>query len=102
MEAHQIHYSHMVQVGFFPGFSRRNGIRPGFVLKNEKFELIFKGVQVETPSSEYQRSIKGLFESSFCWEKVMEVILECLEYYYDEEDFQIDCQKSIKAWLSEF
>ena len=92
----------MVQVGFFTGFSRRKRTRPGFVLKNEKFELVFKGVEVETSSSEDQRSIKGPFESCYSWEKVMEMILEYLEYYYDDEDFQTDCQTSIKAWLSEF
>ena len=32
----------------------------------------------------------------------MEMALKCLEYYHDKEDFQIDCQTSIKAWLSEF
>ena len=32
----------------------------------------------------------------------MEVVLECLEFFYDEEDFQIDCQSRIREWLSEF
>jgi len=32
----------------------------------------------------------------------MELVLKCLEYYHAKEDFQIDCQTIIKAWLSEF
>ena len=38
------------------------------------------------------RFVKSQFESCYGWEKVMEIILECLDYYYDEEDFQKDCQ----------
>ena len=48
------------------------------------------------------RYVKNRFESCYGWEKVMEMILECLAYYSDEGDFQIDCQTSIKAWLSEY
>jgi len=88
--------------GFFTGLSSGNGTRPGFVVKNETFKLRFEGIQVEKLDSETQmRFVKSRFESCYCWEKVMEMILECLEYYYDEGDFQIDCQISIKAWLSE-
>ena len=32
----------------------------------------------------------------------MEVVLECLEFFYDEEYFHIDCQSRIREWLSEF
>jgi len=89
--------------GFFTGLSRENGTRPGFAVSNDKFSVRFEGIQVENLSSDIQRRfVKEKFESSYNWDQVMETILECLEYYYDEGDFQIDCQMSIKAWLSEF
>ena len=46
--------------------------------------------------------VKDRFESCYNWEPVIDIILECLEYYYDDGDFQIDLQHSVRAWLSEF
>ena len=89
--------------GFFTGLSIGRGTRPGFFMNNETFKLRFEGIQVEKLCSETQmKFVKSRFESCYNWEKVMEMILECFEYYYDEGDFQIDCQTSIKAWLSEY
>ena len=89
--------------GFFTGLSIGRGTRPGTVMNNETFKLRFEGIQVEKLCSETQmKFVKSRFESCYNWDKVMEMILECLEYYYDEGDFQIDCQTSIKAWLSEY
>ena len=79
--------------GFFTGLSRENGTRPGFAVSNDKFSVRFEGIQVENLSSDIQRRfVKEKFESSYNWDQVMETILECLEYYYYEGDFQIDCQ----------
>jgi hypothetical protein len=64
--------------------------------------LRFEGIQTEKLNPTQWRFVKDRFESSYDWEQMQEMILECLEYFYDEGDFQIDCQTSIKAWLSEF
>ena len=88
---------------FFTGLSDNKGTKPGFAMKNETFQVRFEGIQIEKLNSESQvRWVKDKFESCYDWEQIMEMILECFEYYYDEGDFQIDCQSSIKAWLSEF
>ena len=72
-------------------------------MKNETFLVRFEGIQIEKLKSESQgRFVKDKFESCYDWEQVMAMILECFEYFYDDGDFQIDCQSSIKAWLSEF
>ena len=69
---------------------------------NENFLVRFEGIQTEKLNPTQWRFVKDRFESSYDWEQMMEMILECLEYFYDDGDFQIDCQSSIKAWLSEF
>lgn len=90
------------QGGFFTGLSNRNGTKPGLAVMNETFLVRFEGIQTEKLNPTQWRFVKDRFESSYDWEQMMEMILECLEYFYDEGDFQIDCQTSIKAWLSEF
>ena len=90
------------QRGFFTGLSNRNGTKPGFAVMNETFLVRFEGIQTEKLNPTQWRFVKDRFESSYDWEQMMEMILECLEYFYDDGDFQIDCQTSIKAWLSEF
>ena len=91
------------QESFFTGLSNKKGTKPGFAMKNETFLVAFEGIQIEKLDSDSQvRFVKDKFESCYDWAQVMELILECLEYFYDEGDFQIDCQSSIKAWLSEF
>ena len=90
------------QGGFFTGLSNRNGTKPGLAVMNETFLVRFEGIQTEKLNPTQWRFVKDRFESSYDWEQMMEMILECLDYFYDEGDFQIDCQTSIKAWLSEF
>ena len=89
-----------VHDGFFTGFSSGNGTRPGFVVKNEAFKLRFEEIQVEKQlCSETQvRFVKSRFESCYGWEKVMEMILECLAYYSDEGDFQ--CQSKLSKLVT--
>merc|ERR1740123_2177397 len=92
--------------GFFTGVSSEssgNGTRPGFAVENEKFELRFMGIQFEKLCSENERRLfEHFFISCYDWKQVMELVFKCFEYYHDKEVFQIDCQTSIKAWLSEF
>ena len=87
---------------FFTGLSDRKGTRPGFQRGNENFKIKFEYVQCESQSDQTNRFVKDRFESCYNWEPVIDIILECLEYYYDDGDFQIDLQHSVRAWLSEF
>jgi len=89
------------------GVSIAEGTRPGLVVENEKFEIRFEAIQIEKLCSENKRRLYEhlLFMSGYDWTQVMEMVLKWLEYYreyYHKEDFQIDCQTSIKAWLSEY
>ena len=86
---------------FFTGLSNRLGTKPGFKISNHKYSVKFESIECENKSEDVARFLKDRFESCYNWEDVMEMILECLEFYYDEEDFQVDLQSSIKAWLSE-
>merc|ERR1740123_1288608 len=92
--------------GFFTGVSSEssgNGTRPGFSVKNETFELRFVGIQFEKLCSENERRLfEHFFISYYDWKQVMELVFKCFEHYHVKEVFQIDCQTSIKAWLSEF
>jgi len=90
------------QGSFFTGLSNRQGTKPGFTMSNHKYVVKFEAIQCENISKDTVRFVKDRFESCYDWEDVMEMILECLEYYYDEEDFQVDLQCSVKAWLSEY
>ena len=87
---------------FFTGLSDRKGTRPGFQRGNENFKIKFEYVQCESQSDQTNRFVKDRFESCYNWEPVIDIILECLEYYYDDGDFQIDLQHIVRAWLSEF
>ena len=86
---------------FFTGLSNRLGTKPGFKISNHKYAVKFESIECENKSENVAQFLKDRFESCYNWEDVMEMILECLEFYYDEEDFQVDLQSSIKAWLSE-
>ena len=91
------------QGSFFTGLSNRQGTKPGFTMSNHKYVVKFEAIQCENiPNKDTIRFVKDRFESCYDWEDVMEMILECLEYYYDEEDFQVDLQCSVRAWLSEY
>ena len=90
------------QGSFFTGLSNRQGTKPGFQMANHKYVVKFEAIQCENIPKDVVRFVKDRFESCYNCEDVMEMILECLEYYYDEEDFQVDLQCSIKAWLSEY
>jgi len=90
------------QGSFFTGLSNRQGTKPGFTMSNHKYVVKFEAIQCENIPKDTVRFVKDRFESCYDWEDVMEMILECLEYYYDEEDFQVDLQCSVKAWLSEY
>ena len=88
--------------GFFTGLSDRKGTKPGHIEQNEGYLVRFEAIQCENVPVEQSRFVKDRFESCYRWTPVMELILECLEYYYDEEDFQIDLEHTIRAFLSEF
>ena len=91
------------QGGFFTGFSKnRTGTKPGFAAENETFLVRFEGIQTEKLNPTQERFFKDRFESSYDWEQIMQMILECLEYYDEDGDYEIDCQSSIMAWLGEF
>lgn len=102
MEAVQEAAQHRQQGGFFTGLSKRKGTKPGFAIMNETFLVRFEGIQAERLNQTQWRFVKDTLESSYDWEQMMEKILECLEYFHDEEDFEIDCQSSIKEWLGKF
>jgi len=89
--------------GFFTGLSNKHGTRPGFKLVNEDFILKFESIQCEDLETEEQRRfVIDRFQSCYRWNDIMELILECLEYYYDAEDFEIDLQHCVSAFLSEY
>ena len=89
--------------GFFTGPSDKKGTMPGFAMNNETFLVRFEEIQIEKLNSESQvQHLKDKLESCYDWEQIMEVVLECLEFFYDEEYFHIDCQSRIREWLSEF
>jgi len=46
--------------------------------------------------------VKRKFESSYDWTAVAELVLACLEGYYDDYDFLDDVNIELKEWLSEF
>ena len=88
--------------GFFTGLSDRKGTKPGKIEENEAYLVRFEAIQCENVPVEQSRFVKDRFESCYRWTPVMELILECLEYYYDEEDFQIDLEHTIRAFLGEY
>ena len=87
---------------FFSGLSNREGTKPGFRLDNETFSVTFEAIQCENVASAQRNFVIDRFESCYDWSEVMNIILVCLEYFYDEGGFQIDTQHSISAWLREF
>ena len=96
MEAVQDALQNAIQRGFFTGLSNRNGTKPGFAEENETFLVKFDRIQIENLECDNsKRVVKDRFESSYDWEPIMEMILDCLEDYDDLEDFDIDCQTSI-------
>jgi len=90
------------QGSFFTGLSNRRGTKPGFKLDNETFILTFEAVQCENVTDSQRQFVRDRFESCYDWSQVMNIVLECLEYYYDEGDFQIDAEHSVAAWLREY
>ena len=90
------------QGSFFTGLSNRNGTYPGHKMDNEFFVVTFKGIQCENATETQRRFVKDRFESCYDWQNVMELVLEALEYYYDEGDLQIDVEHSVRAWLRDY
>ena len=82
---------------FFEGLSSENGTSPGFAVMNEFFELKFLGI-----SDDSRRRVFGIAIPPDRWEKVMEIILKCLDYFYEDEEFEMHCEISITGWLREF
>jgi len=89
--------------GFFTGLSNKHATRPGFTMVNEDFILKFESIQCEDLETEEQRRfVIDRFQSCYRWNDIMDIILECLEYYYDAEDFEIDLQHCVSAFLCEY
>ena len=88
--------------GFFTGLSINEGTRPGFTADNEKFSICFEGIDCLGVGHEVAVDVKRKFESSYDWTAVAELVLACLEGYYDDYDFLDDVNIELKEWLSEF
>ena len=87
------------------GFSNKKGTKPGFSMKNDSFSVRFESIQIEKNSNVQtfpMSEVKDEFETCYDWAPIMEMILDCLEYYHDNGAFQISCELSFNAWLSEF
>jgi len=88
--------------GFFTGLSINEGTRPGFTADSEKFSICFEGIDCLGVSHAVAVDVKRKFESSYDWTAVAELVLACLEGYYDDYDFLDDVNIELKEWLSEF
>jgi len=88
--------------GFFTGLSINEGTRPGFTADSEKFSICFEGIDCLGVSHAVAVDVKRKFESSYDWTAVAELVLACLEGYYDDYDLLDDVKFELEEWLSEF
>ena len=90
------------QESFFTGLSNQQGTKTGFQVANNNYNVKFEAIQCENLPADVLQYARQIFQSCYNWKNVMEMILECLENYNDEEDFQTDLKYSIKAWIREY
>merc|ERR550519_9410 len=46
--------------------------------------------------------IQFKFETCYSWSNVMDLVLECLENYYEDGEFQDDVELCVSGWLGQF